>query len=81
MAGVWGQSPQWGFRGGSPLPLIVLKNIKSLKNIILRKLFFVANPPALIVLKILWENPPASYCPNKRSGTAPVVQIKDYKIA
>ena len=22
--GVWGQSPQWGFRGQSPLPLIVL---------------------------------------------------------
>ncbi len=21
--GVWGQSPQWGFRGQSPLPLIV----------------------------------------------------------
>ena len=59
-SGVKGQSPLWGFRGQSPLPLIVLIKICTVpdslqkrnfqKNIILRKLFFGQSPLLLIVL-------------------------------
>ena len=54
--GVWGQSPQWGFRGQSPLPPIVLIKICTVHNspqikeiskkYNFKKIIFWAKPPA-----------------------------------